>query len=305
MFRAIIRNGGFAAAQSELNTSLANISLQIKQLEDQLGVRLCERGHRGFRVTPQGALLAKAADKLLAEVERFRSDVNGIANPTTLTLRLGVVEHAIQNPECRIAHAIRKVMNTLPGLAVDVVGGSASDLEAQLVDGVLDMAVTWSPHDASLFECTPLFFEHFDLCCSTGHGLFAMTDGPVDLEEIKQSRHASWSSLAPYITLSAAREPASNVTGASVEAVACLVLSGHHIGYLPRGFAEPWIAKGELRSLRGPSADLQLQVSLVLRQSAAASSNSAAAQSLRKALIEVHEVSRKDTEKDSLGVGAS
>ena len=54
LFRKIVDCGGFAGAQAELNVSASTISSQMSTLESRLGMRLCDRGRVGFRVTDKG-----------------------------------------------------------------------------------------------------------------------------------------------------------------------------------------------------------------------------------------------------------
>ncbi len=46
VFDTVVRNGGFAATQAELNLSQPTISNHIAAVEQRLGVRLCQRGRR-------------------------------------------------------------------------------------------------------------------------------------------------------------------------------------------------------------------------------------------------------------------
>src|SRR3546814_9747497 len=56
VFCAVAQVGGFSAAERELNMSKASISCHIREIEQQLGVRLCERGPAGFRLTTAGGV---------------------------------------------------------------------------------------------------------------------------------------------------------------------------------------------------------------------------------------------------------
>ena len=60
IFETIVRCGGFAAAQPILNIGASSISEYMSQLETRLGLRLCERGRAGFRLTEEGAELHAA-----------------------------------------------------------------------------------------------------------------------------------------------------------------------------------------------------------------------------------------------------
>ena len=53
-FESVARLGSFSAAAAELSLTQSAVSRQVAQLEDQLGVRLFERGGRGVFLTPEG-----------------------------------------------------------------------------------------------------------------------------------------------------------------------------------------------------------------------------------------------------------
>lgn len=57
VFKAVVDCGGMSAAELELNISLSTISKHIKDLEQRLGLTLCQRGREGFAVTDEGLLI--------------------------------------------------------------------------------------------------------------------------------------------------------------------------------------------------------------------------------------------------------
>lgn len=59
-FECAARRGSFKAAASELNVTTSAISHQVKSLEQDLGLRLFERGHRLVELTPEGQELMAA-----------------------------------------------------------------------------------------------------------------------------------------------------------------------------------------------------------------------------------------------------
>ena len=76
VFFAVVLSRGFAAAQRDLGISASNISVHISQLEQRLGVRLCERGRKGFRLTDEGQLIYDAALNLFRATDNFRGIVD-------------------------------------------------------------------------------------------------------------------------------------------------------------------------------------------------------------------------------------
>lgn len=75
-FHTVSRLGGISAAANELGMAKSGVSRHVAQLEDQLGVRLLERGARSVRLTPVGQRLDERIRSILAEVDLLR-DIAG------------------------------------------------------------------------------------------------------------------------------------------------------------------------------------------------------------------------------------
>lgn len=84
-FEAVIRQGGFTAASSELYVSQAAVSKRIRQLEDWLGTELFERGTRSLTPTTAGRALAEPVAMAL---DYLRTSLDGIKSPTNATVRI-------------------------------------------------------------------------------------------------------------------------------------------------------------------------------------------------------------------------
>lgn len=70
-FVAIVDCGSFSAAAQRLGLGQPAISLQLKRLEDRLGVRLLERGPRRIAPTLEGELVLEQARRILALSEEL------------------------------------------------------------------------------------------------------------------------------------------------------------------------------------------------------------------------------------------
>src|SRR5438445_13717233 len=89
VFCAVVRCGGFAAAESELQMGLPSISRYIKDLEIRLGVRLCRRGRVGFELTDEGRHVYSASLQLPADLKRFETSIRHIHSGLTGTPGVG------------------------------------------------------------------------------------------------------------------------------------------------------------------------------------------------------------------------
>ena len=84
-FDAVIRNGSFTAASSELYVSQAAVSKRIRQLEDWLGTTLFERGTRSLATTSAGA---KLAEPVAMALDYLTTSLEGIRSPAKPAVRI-------------------------------------------------------------------------------------------------------------------------------------------------------------------------------------------------------------------------
>ena len=88
---AIAEEGSFTAAADALNTVQSNVSDQIRQLEQELGVPLLVRGRRGAEPTEFGTLVLERARRVQRELEAMRADLSMLQGLEAGHARLGVV----------------------------------------------------------------------------------------------------------------------------------------------------------------------------------------------------------------------
>lgn len=74
-FLAIAREESISAAAKSLHLSQPSLSRQIKDLEDELGTILFERGSRKITLTEDGLLLKKRAEDIINLVNKTESDI--------------------------------------------------------------------------------------------------------------------------------------------------------------------------------------------------------------------------------------
>ena len=90
-FATIAQTGGFRHAAEALSVSQATLSEQIKFLEQELGVRLFERGGRSLVLTDAGQALLRRAEHMLAEAKATREEMLEFAQLDRGQLVVGAV----------------------------------------------------------------------------------------------------------------------------------------------------------------------------------------------------------------------
>ncbi len=159
VFSAVVDAGGFSAAQIDLNVSQSTISTHMTTLEQRLGVRLCERGRSGFKLTERGQLIYQAAQRLFSAIDEFRSDAGAARNCLTGSLVVGIVDSLIANPECKLHSAIGSFNQIAPEVQITLRVTSPSEIERVVLDGSCDLGLGTCGQHSPYLDYEDIFNE--------------------------------------------------------------------------------------------------------------------------------------------------
>lgn len=246
LFVTVVESGGFSAAQGALGVGQSTISTQMAKLETRLGFRLCERGKAGFRLTPKGEQVLAATRRLFGAIETFKGEARGMADMLLGELRIGLSESLDDAVMQRLADAIRRFRSRRQAVRIELLSAMPAELERRLLQDQLHLAIGYFSGNQQALAHRPLFVEEQLLFCGAGHPLFDHTR--VTESDLRQCDRV----LHPYRFIGEAepfQSAASSAVTEQVEGTLALILSGAHIGYLPRHIAAPWEARGLLRAL--------------------------------------------------------
>jgi DNA-binding transcriptional LysR family regulator len=90
-FLAIAEEGQITNAAKKLNMAQPPLSYQLKMLEQELGVKLVERGSRKIRLTEAGKLLKIKGEKILELEKATVMQIKDLGDKAIKTLSIGVV----------------------------------------------------------------------------------------------------------------------------------------------------------------------------------------------------------------------
>ena len=139
---AVIEQKSFAAAGEAIGLSPSAISLQIKAMEDELGVQLFDRIKRPPVPTARGRALAEHARKTLALFDASASVARG--EVVRSSLAIGAVPTALAS---FLPMGLKSVQAAFPALHVEVTNGSSSVLAQWLSEGHVDIAICTKPEN--------------------------------------------------------------------------------------------------------------------------------------------------------------
>ncbi len=247
VFLAVVDAGGIAPAQLALNVGSSTISMQLAALETRLGFRLCERGRGGFRLTPKGEVFAGMARGLIGAINDFGLSARNLDKQLVGQLRIGLIGHMPPGQNQRLVRAIQKFRQRNEAVKITLLVRSPVELEEALLNGEIDLAIAYFWHRVAALRFIPLFHERHEAYCGAAHPLFSRA-GKLTREEVDRLDWAWRSYPLPEAGL-AGPPPQVGALADNMEALSLLVLSGHHLGYLPEHYAAPFVEAGQLAAL--------------------------------------------------------
>ncbi len=157
-FTEVIELGTFSAAAERLQLSQPAVSLQVRQLEKRLGVRLIERV--GKRATPTAA-----GEELINHAQRIEEAVFAAldAMATYASGALGRVRIGTGATACiyLLPPVLQNLRRRFPTLEITVRTGNTADVLKSLEENALDIGFVTLPAPGRMFEVTPVLDDAF------------------------------------------------------------------------------------------------------------------------------------------------
>jgi DNA-binding transcriptional LysR family regulator len=152
--QAIVRHGSFSRAAQALNLTQPAVSMQVRHLEQALGLPLLERvGKRAFP-TRAGEVLLAHADRALRELETGVERVQELRGVVAGRVRLGT---SASISIYLLPPALRRFRARYPETEVVVVTGNAAEITRAIVANELDIGIVSLPVRDRELAITPFF----------------------------------------------------------------------------------------------------------------------------------------------------
>ncbi len=157
-FASVIELGGFSAAAQRLNLTQPAVSLQIRQLERRLGVRLVERVGRRATATAAG-------QDLLDHVRRIEAAVAGAVDAMAYhaTGTVGRVRLGTGGTACiyLLPPILRDLRRRYPTLEIVVSTGNTADMLKAIEANSIDVGLVTLPAAGRMLQVTPVLDDEF------------------------------------------------------------------------------------------------------------------------------------------------
>ncbi|WP_337269093.1 hydrogen peroxide-inducible genes activator [Oryzifoliimicrobium ureilyticus] len=159
-FEALARDGRFRRAAEACAISQPALSMQIKELEEELGSSLFERGAKEVRLTAFGQLFALRVRDILRSVDELSDLARASREQFLARLRLGVIPTIAPY---LLPAIIRELNTAFEGIQIEIRETQTAKLSQEIAQGGLDLAIVALPVSEPSISEMRLFDEEFVL----------------------------------------------------------------------------------------------------------------------------------------------
>ena len=168
-FLAVAREGSVTGAAKVLHVTQPTLSRQLRELEEELGVRLLVRHSHSVSLTPDGMRLRKRAEEVVDMIEKTEAEFAVREETIGGDIHIGAGETRGMR---HVAAIIQEIRNEHPDVRIHLHSGNLEDVAERLDKGLLDFGILIQPADLSKYD-------YVNLPEKDVWGVITRRDGPL------------------------------------------------------------------------------------------------------------------------------
>jgi LysR family hydrogen peroxide-inducible transcriptional activator len=154
----------FATAAGKSNVTQPTLSMMIRKLEEELGVRIFDRSKQPVEPTPEGREIILRARQIMADVTHLKEFAKGLKSDVSGEIRIAIIPTLAPY---LLPLFLPSFVEQYPKLRVKISELVTHDIIVALKNGDTDIGLLSTPlHDPKLVE-HPVFYEEFFAYTST------------------------------------------------------------------------------------------------------------------------------------------
>ncbi|UUZ93477.1 LysR family transcriptional regulator [Paenibacillus sp. P25] len=246
-FVEVAKLNNLTRAAERLKVAQPALSQQIRNLEQELGVRLFNRSGRGVSLTEAGKIFFIGAEKTLSEAERAKDSARGFNTQPRGKVTVGALESLVQT---RLPRMLANFGVEYPGIKVFIRENTTRPPLEALKKGELELALAheWDDkyypriEDSNLpsgFCAKSLYDDELVLAVAKGHPLEKQTS--VSIRDLRDEPFVSFkegSGIRSLVIAACIKEGFEPIIAYECASPRILVAEGLGFSILPRLMAE-------------------------------------------------------------------
>jgi DNA-binding transcriptional LysR family regulator len=168
-FLAIAEAKTFTAGARRVNVTQAAISMQIRQLEEEVGLQLFTRTPRRVILTEAGEYLLERARKILREHDSALAEIAEVAGAEYGRLRIGTASGTFAMHQ--LPGIMQKLKDKFPNSELTVSSGTSDRLVDKMMHGEIDTAFVSLPVDNANITTESIFSDEIVAIAHPDHPL--------------------------------------------------------------------------------------------------------------------------------------
>lgn len=148
-FLTVVREESITRASEVLHITQPTLSRQLSQMEEEVGVKLFERGSRKITLTNEGILLRRRAEEILLLVDKTEKEL--IEQEEQVEGRISIGCGEISSVQL-LPELFRTFRNKHPRVQFDLFTATADLVKEQMDKGLLDLGLLLEPVDMDKYD---------------------------------------------------------------------------------------------------------------------------------------------------------
>ena len=180
-FFAIVEEGNISHAAQRLGVAQPALSRQMKHLEENLHVKLFERGSRRIRLTEAGQVLYNRVESILGMVDGTVREITEIGSGTKGTIRIGTIT---TSGAMILPDLISEFRKTYPDVTFEIWEAEGARIIELLDSRMIEIAITRTQVDNLAYELLVLPNEPLVMVMNSKN-VCGKNDLTIKLSELK------------------------------------------------------------------------------------------------------------------------
>lgn len=257
--------GSISRAAEKLFISQPAVSMQIKGLEDQYGIRLFIRRKKRLELTESGKKLYQVAEKIFPMVREAEELLLQESEIVTHVLKIGSTKTLVRY---FLEQYISRFREAFPKIQIQIDEGSSANMVRSVLDNRNDLAIVGRvPYDTRL-KAIPFIQDELVLLAAPGHPLCGKK--VISIEDLRgenfilREEGSGVRRIIEKMFKACGIVPSAFIETGNVDFIKELVKMGKGITLLARMGVDPDLRKGDLEALPFNEGPFILDIDIVV-----------------------------------------